>query len=183
MIILEGPDNAGKSTLGAYLSKELRAPLIHSEKPDPNWTQLECLEHSTRQLRPQGAILDRIYALSECVYGPICRGASALGDKHPEALLDLYHRPYLVVYCRPKMETILRNNGRDQMPGVLESHRDIVEAYDVLMEEVSRFAHCRVIRYDWQNVGDTERVLFQARKHFTTYRSSLYSSVFMGEGK
>lgn len=182
MIILEGADNSGKSTLGEYLSNKLNLPLRHSEKPNPEWTPVEALGHSSRQLRPQSAILDRVYALSEYVYGPICRGASALGEQHQEALLDLYNRPYLIIYCRPHLSTILRNGGRDQMEGVLENHQKIVEEYDRLMDDVSRFSCCQVVNYDWQSITDLPRILDIARVHMKKYRSGIYSSFYLGLG-
>lgn len=182
MIVIEGPDNSGKSTLGEYLSQQLQTPLRHSEKPNPEWTALEALEHSCRQLRPQQAILDRIYVISEYIYGPICRGRSALAEQHARAMLDLYSRPYLIIYCRPRMDTILRNGGREQMEGVLDNHQKIVEAYDSLMEELARFSCCKILRYDWQSLGDKNRVLHQAQIHMTKYQSGLYSTIYLGEG-
>lgn len=97
-------------------------------------------------------------------------------------MLDLYSRPYLIIYCRPHLSTILRNGGRDQMPGVLENHQKIVEAYDRLMEELARFSCCKILRYDWQSLGDRARVLRQAQNHMTKFRSGLYSTIYLGEG-
>jgi adenylate kinase family enzyme len=182
MIIIEGPDNSGKSTLGEYLSKQLGTPLQRSEKPDPAWTPVQALEHSCRQLRPQSAIRDRAYVISEYVYGPICRGGSALQEYHPQAMFDLYSRPYLIIYCRPRSSTILRNGGREQMDGVLENHQRIIDGYDCLMEELARFSRCKILRYDWQCLGDRERVLHQAQTHLIQYQSGLYSTIFLGQG-
>lgn len=181
MIILEGCDNSGKSTLAAQLSRALSVPVRHSIRPAPKATALQCLEHSSRQLRPQRAILDRIYAISENVYGPVVRpNAHGLGDKASEALLDLYQRPYLIIYCRPPLETILKNGGREQMAGVLDHHRALVERYDRVMEDVIRFSCCRVIQYDWTNRIELPAVMDACTQHLKKFDQSSWSSAFIG---
>ncbi len=179
MIIIEGADNTGKSTLGQKLSEMFLMELKHSIRPDPLWTPQEALEHSYRQLHPQLAILDRVYAISEYVYGPICRGRSALADLHDKALIDLQNRPYLIIYCRPSMGTILRNNGRDQMDGVIENHQEIVKAYDELMAEFYQFGNCQVMWYDWEAVGEDVKLRDRVRAHLKQYNSTIYSGTFM----
>lgn len=150
MIIIEGPDNAGKTTLANKLSKRLGLPVVHSVRPKRGDSEGVVLSHSNSQLQPQNAILDRVYAISEWVYGRVIRGKTALGHFHSQALLDLYHRPYLIIYCRPEMETILNNKGRKQMAGVLEHHQKIVEEYDYIMTDLNRYSHSTVVRYDWE---------------------------------
>jgi hypothetical protein len=179
MIILEGPDNAGKSTLARQLSKLLEIPQRHSERPDPAWTPLECLEHSSRQLRPQRAILDRIYAISEPIYGPVCRGKNALGDKARQAILDLYQRPYLIIYCRPRLATILANNGRDQMDGVVDNHNKLVQKYDDFMMDVCRFSKCTVIQYDWQNKVEMASLVQRCKDHLLKFDQANWSATFL----
>lgn len=151
MIIIEGPDNAGKTTLAKKLSKRLDLPMVHSVRPKRGDSPEVVLSHSNSQLQPQNAILDRVYAISEWVYGRVIRGKTALGHFHSQALLDLYHRPYLIIHCRPKMETILDNRGRDQMAGVIDNHKRIVEEYDYIMADLNRFSHCTVVSYDWES--------------------------------
>lgn len=176
MIILEGPDNAGKTTLAKQLSKALGIPERHSERPNPAWTPVECLEHSSRQLRPQRAILDRVYAISEPIYGPVCRGKSALGDKAREAILDLYQRPYLIIYCRPRRATILQNAGREQMPGVLENHVQLIQRYDDFMLDICRFSKCKVIQYDWQNITEMPSLIQRCESHLLQFDQANWSA-------
>lgn len=176
MIIIEGADNCGKTMLGERLAKQLQVPLRHSEKPNPAWTTRECRDHSMRQLVPQRVILDRVYAMSETIYGPICRGQSALGDYAQEALLDLYHRPHLIIYCRPPLEVILKNNGREQMEGVLDNHKAIVEAYDRLYWDMLRFSKCLIIQYDWKDKTSFPDLLNRCQNHLGLYDQSTWSA-------
>lgn len=181
MIILEGPDNSGKSTLAAKLHRDLGIRVIHSIKPSENWTSKMVYEHCLKQIAPQTevAILDRVTAISEAIYGPICRGESALGNYQTEALLDLWQRPYTVVYCRPDDETILDNQGREQMPGVLENHKRIIEAYDRMMEDLGRFACPYVIHYDWKDKTSYTRIKNLAKSDQKRVSSVVQSATFM----
>lgn len=178
MIIIEGPDNAGKSTLAEKLSKALNIPVIHSVRPEKGWKEKDVLYHSTWQLRPQEAILDRVYAISEYVYGRVIRGKTALGELHSEALFDLYNRPYLIIYCRPDDNVILDNKGRDQMDGVIQHHQTIIDEYDVLMEEIKRFSIGSVIHYDWKSTI-FDNLVAKCNKHLTDFHSRNISSQFM----
>lgn len=149
MIIIEGPDNSGKSHLGKSLARDLKIPLEHSVKPDPAWTDLQALDNAIMQLIPQNIIRDRTYTLSEWVYGPICRGRSALGHLHRGALFNLMHNRHLIIYCRPKDEVILKNDGREQMEGVLENHLAIIKRYDTLMDALIASNSVEVVEYDY----------------------------------
>ncbi|AUM59768.1 thymidylate kinase [Pseudomonas phage PMBT14] len=179
MIILEGPDNAGKTTLGEYLAKQLQTTVRHSERPDPKWNPVECLAHSSRQLRPQRAILDRVYAISEPVYGPICRGQSSLGDQGAKAILDLYHRPYLIIYCRPPSSVILKNDGREQMDGVIDNHAAIIAGYDKIMTDIAMFSRCTVVRYDWTNRTSLPQLVETCKRHLLKFDQAIWSSTWM----
>lgn len=176
MIIIEGPDNSGKSTLSAKLAKDLGTTYRHSVKPDPKWTPLEALAHSAMTLRPQRVILDRLYAISESIYGPIVRGRSALGDKAQEAILDLYQRPYLVIYCRPDIKTITKKNGRDQMPGVIENHLMLIKGYDEFMGDMAFFSKSQVIYFDWEDRNSYSSLLAACKDHIKRFDQSVWSA-------
>ncbi|QBQ72969.1 thymidylate kinase [Serratia phage Serbin] len=186
MIILEGPDNSGKSTLGHLLSASLEVPLIHSQRCDTSMAESlgmtseeMCYTHALNQLNPEMIIRDRTYTISEWVYGNVVRNKSDMGQAlHQQAILNLYYRRYPIIYCRPNNATILRNNGREQMPGVLERHNDIIKAYDQLMEEF-RIMGLPIIYYDWQNPGATESILMKVKKHFDEYRRKKVSSMYI----
>jgi len=167
MIIIEGPDNSGKSTLGAYLQKNLQVPLVHSIKPDPAWNFSQALEQSIMQLLPQRLIRDRTYAISEYVYGPICRGGSALGPMHQKALENLMHYGHLIIYCRPPDNVILNNGDREQMEGVVENHLAIIHRYDRLINELESCGVLKVIKYDYTKSSAVEmgRILHEAQMH------------------
>lgn len=181
MIILEGPDNSGKSTLAAKLKRDTGLPVIHSVKPKEDMSSIQVYHHCLNQVAPKDtlSILDRVTAISESIYGPICRGKSALGMYQKDALLDIWQRPYTIIYCRPDDETILENGGRPQMPGVLENHKRIIDAYDTFMDDLMRFGCPLVFWYDWKDRLAYNSVLNLANEDKRRYMSIVQSTTFL----
>ena len=180
MIILEGPDNAGKTTLGVRLQRDLVVALVHSPKPNPERTPDQALAKSNSQLLPDRHILDRVYVISEWVYGPICRGGSALDNRHSKALECLLNQEHLIIYCRPPTQVILRNNGREQMDGVLENHERIIQKYDEIMEELPRYGNCQVIEYDWTDITHYPTLLGKCKKYLHKTDQIRQSAFYLG---
>lgn len=176
MLIIEGPDNSGKTTLCTDLRKRLGIPVVHSERPNPAWGAERILAHSNHQLLPKRIIRDRIYVISEYVYGRVIRGGSALRGLHADALMDLYQRPYLIIYCRPDDRAILDSQGREQMEGVLDKHQAIIQEYDKLMGEVA--LNCKVVRYDYQS-DRVDDLVITCSKYLQEFQSQLASAAFM----
>lgn len=171
MIIVEGPDNAGKTTLCNKLSKDLGLTVVHSERPKPGSNPVN---HSINQIAPWGnIILDRCYAISEYVYGRIVR--NRVSQTHGTCLVDLMYRPHLFIYCRPRDSVILENPG-EQMDGVISNHEKIIKEYDQLMEDLARFGKGRIIRYDRSNY---ESVLPCCKDHIEEYQSILNSADYL----
>lgn len=81
IVIIEGPDGAGKTTLAEHLSKRYWLSYHHEGPPPPG---IEPLYHyaklldNARHPRGSGVVFDR-FALGERVYGPVLRGRDAIG--------------------------------------------------------------------------------------------------------
>jgi hypothetical protein len=153
MIIIEGPDNSGKTTLGAQLTKWFRGAYFKYEwKPsafEDIW-ELDSLVHDIQSaMKPRELIVDRHSAISDAVYGPIIRGEMFVTPRAQEAI---YPR-LTVIYCRPQSSTIRRfKPDIDQMEGVVPNINQIIEAYDnLLLGHHQKFAE--VIVYDYQMPG------------------------------
>ncbi|XAO54147.1 thymidylate kinase [Yersinia phage vB_YenM_P744] len=153
MIIIEGPDNAGKSVLADKISKLISWEVVHSVKITlDNYAQEDkefmAYMNAIRHLNPERIIRDRTYAISENVYGPIIRGKSLLGVYSGRALHSLANTQCMIIYCRPPTKFILDNNDRDQMDGVIKNHLQLVEKYDSMfsvLDTAGAFVH----RYDY----------------------------------
>lgn len=159
LVIVEGPDNAGKSTLAKTLSERLGFVTVHpGGKPyDYREAQLCCVVQDSRfrlaaDATQQSIIHDRITCISDYAYNDRYRFLymnfrNKLCDKIREGL------PIVLIYCRPPFE-IIQDFGR-QGDGI-KPHKDaaavkfarqniqiITERYDKLM---SKLPH---IRYDY----------------------------------
>lgn len=87
IILVEGPDGAGKTTLARELAVALKVPYYHSGPPETKDPLTEYWQY-TKRLLVDGGVVDRFY-LGELVYGPLRRQAS-YPDRFPWLLLELF---------------------------------------------------------------------------------------------
>lgn len=133
MIIIEGPDGVGKTTLSKRLSKDLGVPLApkkHVEAPkDPRTYTYKALGPAvTGEGDP--LIWDRLF-FSELVYGTIVRDGPALSmpeQAYVMRVLKTLGCP--VIFCSAPADVIDKNVKRSkQMRGVKRNLTKIVDAY------------------------------------------------------
>lgn len=173
MIIIEGVDNSGKSTLAMKLSQRLKINLFRDPKPEGM-----SLANAHRRLRPIRAIHDRCYAISDYVYGTVLREGPNLGELHADVILDLLTHNYLVIYCRPENEVILNNQGRGQMEGVIDNHIKLISEYDNFMQNLKRFGACTVIEYDWKR-DSFDLLLEKVKKYFQKFEEARTTAEYL----
>jgi hypothetical protein len=137
MIVVEGPDGAGKTTLVERLCKRYglevgvrqetnREEIWRSTVPDT----FEALTEAIRAERPLPRIWDRLF-YSEFVYARLVgrpnQFRNDMGD-HIRSLITWLEPP--VIFCCPPMETVVANaTAVDQMNGVKENLIEIYRAY------------------------------------------------------
>lgn len=157
VIILEGPDGAGKTTLKESLQTRYgfdegvrgtadRSKLYTVTVQDTFYA-LRC---ALGNLPP--VIWDRLY-FSELVYAKIVGRPvefTALQQRIIQGILQVMDVP--IIYCRPPLSTVKRNAQRnEQMDGVLENLEHIYIDYDNVM------LHTHAVHYDY-TVHDPKRV-------------------------
>jgi adenylate kinase family enzyme len=153
MIIVEGMDNAGKSTLCQELHVLTGLEVIHSDKPKDE----EALWDNMRKImmRPD-AILDRVNIISEPIYGRIIRGHSLIQNHGGELLRLFAESAPLVVYCRPHENYIFDFAGREQMEGVLTNAKMLLRCYDKYFSVLRQIVN--VVNYDWTSQQSLDNV-------------------------
>lgn len=158
IIVVEGCDNAGKTTIAMKIAKRFKALFVKTEAvpPKPHFlNQYQTVLESARYYGNGVVVSDRHMAISEVIYGTIVRS-------HPqmdviEAAKVVVNSIDLLIYCRPPDATILHTMPeRDQMHGVLENARALIHAYD---EYFSNLTHKHFLRFDWTR--DSEEALYQ----------------------
>lgn len=145
IILLEGPDGVGKTSLASALEQKLQGALMMSSGPpatdDPVMEYLDALTSATKAAasgRP--VIIDRLH-IGEMVYGPLFRGSSGVSMKWArsiDALLDSVGA--LKVHCfldrRRTIERLISRDGGtpDSKSGSGLAHVDAIRAsYNVLL--------------------------------------------------
>jgi hypothetical protein len=111
VIVLEGPDGGGKTTLANKLVK--KGFKYHHEGPPPPEV-VDLLAYYLQILytaieAPHDTVFDRLW-LGERIYGPICRGADRIGEKGTTLFRRLSSSKGVInIGCRPNYETARSN--------------------------------------------------------------------------
>jgi hypothetical protein len=146
-IIVEGPDNSGKSTLCQLLHEKLCMPVLHAGGPNAtNDVALKCCKEQQEFLL-NNAILDRVTPISRQIY------ENRYGEPElQDHLKKMLRTPFTtLIYCRPPNEKLMdmsshkvrEGESGDHIHYVLENQHNFIELYDRLMAGVPHIA------YDW----------------------------------
>jgi tRNA uridine 5-carbamoylmethylation protein Kti12 len=154
MIIIEGVDNSGKTTLCNKLSEAFDLNIWIREGPVKD---KRILVDRIREsfLKHDDDILDRHPIISEMVYGAVIRHNNLLGDWEFNYLALLVKQNPLIIYCRPPNRKIIKFGRRKQMKGVKERIYRLMDRYDwvfgVIMESS---LPSNLIEYDYTRHSD-----------------------------
>lgn len=152
IIILEGPDGAGKTTLADQLCTRYDLRYHHEGPPPSGIDALEYYGHileGERELIAGGAkgiVFDRL-ALGERVYGPIYREHDRLGENGWRVFQRLINAANAVqVMCLPPYQTCYESwsSGRNEMIA-----RSKVDVFHRTYNRFDDLASPSQIRYDW----------------------------------
>ncbi len=155
MIIVEGPDNSGKTTLCEGLANTLEIKVKHSGGP--------CKEESDFRNRmakimiDSNVIYDRVPAISEVIYQPVVRAETdnwifPIFKEYINRLLEL---DPILIYCRPpnfvvmdlKDHKVKAHESVEHVDKVKENAFQIILAYDRLMSRLP------CLTFDWTAVS------------------------------
>lgn len=186
MIILEGPDGGGKTTLLKRLCEDTRLP-AHPRASDSltgpvadlyGWTKNDLKTWDSQPL----SIYDRHPLTSEHIYGPTVRGQARPGfemkNKELAYLRRFFRDHILLIVCLPPIGVVRENitNDPNQMRGVVENIDYIYDCYRMmpLIWPLS----CHVAMYDY-TVDEHKRhgydeILAAAKHHTYTWRGVKY---------
>lgn len=166
-VILEGPDNAGKSSLARAIRMEVcNVKYFHpGGAPATAIEEADCLATQDAMfMMNEQIIFDRVTCISQMVYNPN-------PDRDPVRRTyqkAMWQNPgTVVIYCRPPTETLMDVGNYTWRPEETEEHRqkiitrayEFIERYDAVMLGVP------TIFYDWKDqvhAGVVQRKLIQA---------------------
>lgn len=153
MIIIEGGDNVGKTTLvKQLLALDPSLRVLHRERFKPGIGET-IFDSYLKMLLPTddgyrahaNSIGDRCFA-SECIYGPLFRDRCRMTFAEHlviQALLKKFNA--LIVHCDPPDAVIL--SSWDEREQLYDNPLDIAGAYRARMPNI--FKGLDVIHYDW----------------------------------
>lgn len=169
IVILEGPDACGKSTLARRLLKGTGLPTALIQRSGPPGPQehlramIDWIEINSR-LPYLNLLLDRHPLISELVYAPLLRNETVpWGESQVVEIFEAVHP--LIIYCRPPLSVIRAclNNER-QLPGVEDRLPKIARAYDSLMDDLAD-SGLEVAWHDWTRDSES-RLLSTVKEHY-----------------
>lgn len=171
MIITEGMDGTGKSTLIRSLSRDLNIP-VHDKAstslggPVDNiydWAKQDIESWGTQPL----SIYDRHPMISEMIYGPIARGSLDKRFLEPEAstLLKTMYEKSVIVLCAPPWHLVNKNLNQEPQPNWVWANAEaLYEEYAHLLATIPLSAN--LVVYDYTQTRSYERLADSIVRHF-----------------
>ena len=155
-IVIIGMDNTGKTTLVNDMKNILNIESIKS--PGPNFTKEEMYEEIITDLsKEEVVILERFAIVEEMIYGEILRHNPKFNFEDLMQIEEKYNP--IFIYCRPKKENVLDFGDREQMEGVIEQSKKLLEAFDNLYNRMIQ-NEFDIFRYDY-NVSTPEEMVLK----------------------
>lgn len=160
LLVVEGADCMGKTTLITQLQQSLKWPSLHTGGPKTD----EQLEEAMREVESINSsyIIDRLPLLSEIAYRPITRDGEIVPIEtqwqwiNRVAELD----PVLVVCRRTELPEVVAverpHKPLDYWKKVQAGYPDIVYRYDFLIRNLE--ARVPLFVYDWTIPGQYEKL-------------------------
>jgi thymidylate kinase len=166
MVIVEGPDGAGKTTLVAHLAHKygLRVGARGTDDRTKLWTvtvrdTFMAVGRATWSAGPVVTVWDRLY-YSEMVYAPLT-GREVEFNASQRSFIErvINAAAFPVILCLPPLQTVIDNSKKDkQMPGVLENIERIYGGYVEMMVE-GPLHDARLILYDYTQTNPDSYML------------------------
>lgn len=163
MLIVEGMDNTGKTTLVETLKEKLgfkevvkslgavsyRKLFIFADK---YITGMEKIRLAKKPVTVYPIIHDRFPVFSDQVYGSILRNTNPFVELNEGDWLvrRLWMLAPTIIYCRPTTERIIKFDDREQMEGVKDNALVLLGRYDEVMLYWERKTGVPVFRYSYE---------------------------------
>lgn len=150
LIILEGADGSGKTSLANKIRKEVEEYMLflRSNGAPHHVGQLADVIGWVSEIPYRIPVIqDRNPVISEYIYGPIIRGKCMHGLTFDQ--MARMFRKSMIIYCRPSYSALAAGMRQEvQMEGVALNHKEIVRAYDQLIGQF-RETDMSVIPFDF----------------------------------
>ena len=166
MIILEGTDNTGKTTLAQDLVARFHHLGLYMVKSPGSGPTLGDWIIKELKKNDQAAIYDRFF-FSEYVYGPVLRGKVCYTrTQDPEMVRLMCKAQPVVIWCsRPPERIAVSFDEREQMEGVVDNLKQIEEKYQQVMLGYLYLLRY-FVKYDYEQPSNLKNVCMVIQKYF-----------------
>lgn len=173
MIIVEGPDGTGKTTLAKQLVEDLeleyRRPPSLSSTHGPDDAVIRWWDEEIR--KGELAVYDRCFYISEFIYQPNTRDRALLcgADKMVSGLRSLESASPMFIFCLPPFDAqvdIIHQADRDRLRGLDESGEvKVAWMYHYVAHLFGELYFDWTLRYDWMNGDHYGRTVDAVRQY------------------
>ena len=152
MIIIEGIDGVGKSTVSSYLKEEGYDihHLLYHEKNEPGFINLFKKDQGN-------LVLDRGF-ITELVYGPVLRDRSRIDQDALKRLMDLYAtKDTRIIYLKALKEDLLKRrfHNKEDYEMLLKYYEVLNQKYDEYMSMMEETFSVLTINTSYTNIPET----------------------------
>ena len=170
MIVVEGPDGAGKTTLIEKLAKEFELPispkLVNSDMSTNMSKKLWCENNVGRGFNP--TLFDRHCLISEPIYNSVTKQSTEPGFGNVQwytTMMTMFYKTChpLIIYCLPSY-TIVRDNVRHDHHQPLRVQKSIRKIYaQYVAKAAADVPLAGAMVYDY-TFNDTESIFRQVEQ-------------------
>jgi hypothetical protein len=155
VLVLEGPDHGGKTTLARWLEKEKGFKYVHEGPPPPGRDQLAYyglqLWRALQSEKP--VVFDRLH-LGELTYGPVMRDKDSLGYYGMRLFgRVLGSQPALCVICLPPWSSVVEGWRKRKAKEYLRTE---VQLHDVYCRYQGLLPYHPHLDYDYTSYGPAD---------------------------
>jgi len=161
MIIIEGPDGAGKTTLAKMLHVIFKIPYLHSMKKLPETEEVAEERYNWyRYLLGVRLITDRCYVISEAIHGPLLRHKSLITEEQLNQFIKEMNHTARVVYifCDQKFMHDIDQDVSDREFEAEKHSLEITTRY----REIYKRMNCE--RWHIRSIDDYKEVFWTIRR-------------------
>lgn len=164
LIILEGPDGSGKSTIAAAIAKRLGVLVDHH---GPYLRESQITHHYLTSMQPvilsdNHVVMDRCW-ISEHIYGRVYREGLNRISMHDELMLNgiaaELHATFII--CLPPLEVCLRNYRERKALEYLDNEDQLKYVWGMYSELTSFFGTDTTRAVEFNFTAETNESLFE----------------------
>lgn len=153
MLIIEGIDGVGKTTLVDYL-QSYGMKKYHFDYDSKNMDLLSKYMKVLSAEDDDELVLDRSF-ISEMVYGPVIRNSCKLSLENYTELLNAYKNAGAkIIYLTAPKEVLLkrRNGDKDDYEVITDHYEELNNKYDEIIEYSTKFIDVMTINTHEENI-------------------------------